>query len=35
MFNTTLRENIMLGVHGATDEEINIALKEAKAYDFV
>lgn len=35
MFNATLRENILLGVKDATTDEINAALKEAKAYDFV
>lgn len=35
MFNASLKENILLGVQDASNDQINTALKEAKAYDFV
>lgn len=35
MFNTTLKNNILLGVSDASVDQINTSLKEAKAFDFV
>ena len=35
MFNTSIRENLLLANPNASDEEIELALKSANAYDFV
>ena len=35
MFNCSIKENILLGCPGATDEEIIDALKKTNAWDFV
>ena len=35
LFATTLRENLLFGKEGATQEEIDSALKKAEAYEFV
>lgn len=35
MFATTIKENLMFGKEDATEEEINMALKKAEAYDFI
>ena len=35
LFNTTIRDNVMIGREGASEEEIIQALKDASAWDFV
>ena len=35
LFNTTIKENIKLGNPYATDEEIEVALRKANAWDFI
>jgi ATP-binding cassette subfamily B (MDR/TAP) protein 1 len=35
LFNTTIKQNILMGNPAATDEEIITALKKANAYDFL
>lgn len=35
LFNTTIRENIRLGMLSATDEEVEAAAKEAEIHDFI
>ena len=35
MFNISIKENVRLGNPKATDEEIEVALKKANAYDFL
>ena len=35
LFAMTLKENLLFGKEDATDEEIDWALKQAEAYDFV
>jgi len=35
MFNTTIRENMQFAKPGATDQEIETALRDANAWDFI
>lgn len=35
LFNSTIKENILLGCPSATDEEIKIALKKSNAWEFI
>ena len=35
LFNTTIKQNLLLGKPDATDKEIEEALKAAEAWDFV
>lgn len=35
LFNTTIKENILMGNPNATDDDITNALKKANAYDFL
>ena len=35
MFDTTIAENIRLGLPGATQEQIESAAKQANAHDFI
>ena len=35
MFNTTIRENMQFAKPGATDAEIEAALRDANAWDFI
>lgn len=35
LFNTTVRENLLMGKPDATEDEIMEALKAANAYDFI
>jgi len=35
LFNTSIKENLLLGKPNATDDEIVVALKAAEAWDFV
>ena len=35
LFNTTIRENILMGKPNASNEEIDQALRSTNAYDFV
>ena len=35
LFNTTIKENILLGCPDATDEQIVTALKKSNAWEFI